>query len=221
MNRTTLSAFITNLGKYTEGELVGKWVVFPITNEELQEVLQEIGINGIRYEEIFFTDYESDIDGLSACLGEYESIRLLNCLATKIEESDCDTEELAAMIEYGEYTGSIEELLTLVDNTDCYLVYRDIQDDSDLGHYLIEEMGLLQDWKASGSPLANYIDYEAYGRDVRLEQGGVLTENGYYVALIDTPTEYTREELQEIYSSCGIAAWYRVGDDVVIQKGIL
>lgn len=206
MNRTTLSAFITNLGKYTEGELVGKWVVFPITNEELQEVLQEIGINGIRYEEIFFTDYESDIDGLSACLGEYESIRLLNCLATKIEESDCDTEELAAMIEYGEYTGSIEELLTLVDNTDCYLVYRHIQDDSDLGHYLIEEMGLLQDWKASGNPLANYIDYEAYGRDVRLEQGGVLTENGYYVALIDTPTEYTREELQEIYSSCGIAA---------------
>lgn len=206
MNRTTLSAFITNLGKYTEGELVGKWVVFPITNEELQEVLQEIGINGIRYEEIFFTDYESDIDGLSACLGEYESIRLLNCLATKIEESDCDTEELAAMIEYGEYTGSIEELLTLVDNTDCYLVYRDIQDDSDLGHYLIEEMGLLQDWKASGNPLANYIDYEAYGRDVRLEQGGIFTENGYYVALIDTPVEYTKEDLQEIYSSCGIAA---------------
>lgn len=206
MNRTTLSAFITNLGKYTEGELVGKWVVFPITNEELQEVLQEIGINGIRYEEIFFTDYESDIDGLSACLGEYESIRLLNCLATKIEESDCDTEELAAMIEYGEYTGSIEELLTLVDNTDCYLVYRDIQDDSDLGHYLIEETGLLHEWRASGNPLANYIDYEAYGRDVRLEQGGVLTENGYYVALIDTPVEYTKEDLQEIYSSCGIAA---------------
>ena len=110
------------------------------------------------------------------------------------------------MIEYGEYTGSIEELITLVDNTDCYLIYHDIQDDFDLGYHLIEEMGLLQDWKASGNPLANYIDYEAYGRDVRLEQGGVLTENGYYVALIDTPVEYTKEDLQEIYSSCGIAA---------------
>lgn len=206
MNGKILSAFITNLGKYTEGELVGKWVNFPITNGELQEVLQEIGIDGIRYEEIFFTDYESDIDGLSACLGEYESIRLLNYLATKIEESGCDTDELAAMIEYGEYTGSLEELLTLVDNTDCYLIYHDIQDDSDLGYHLIEEMGLLQEWRASGNPLANYIDYEAYGRDVRLEQSGVLTENGYYVALIDTPTEYTREDLQEIYSSCGIAA---------------
>lgn len=201
MNGKILSAFITNLGKYTEGELVGKWVNFPITNKELQDVLQEIEIDGIRYEEIFFTDYESDIDGLSACLREYESIRLLNCLAMKLEESGCDTDELAALIEYGEYTGSIEELLTLVDNTDCYLIYHDIQDDSDLGYYLIEEMGLLQEWRASGNLLANYIDYEAYGRDVRLEQGGVLTENGYYVALIDTPVEYTKEDLQEIYSS--------------------
>lgn len=205
MNGKILSAFITNLGKYTEGELVGKWVDFPITNEELQEVLQEIGIDGIRYEEIFFTDYESDITGLTACLGEYESIRLLNCLAMKLEESDCDTDELVAMIEYGEYTNIIEELITLLDNTDCYMVCHDIQNDFDLGYHLIEEMGLLQEWRASGNPLANYIDYEAYGRDVRLEQSGVLTENGYYVALIDTPTEYTREDFQELYSS-GLAA---------------
>lgn len=205
MNGKILSAFITNLGKYTEGELVGKWVDFPITNEELQEVLQEIGIDGIRYEEIFFTDYESDITGLTACLGEYESIRLLNCLAMKLEESDCDTDELAAMIEYGEYTNIIEELITLLDNTDCYMACHDMQNDFDLGYHLIEEMGLLQEWRASGNPLANYIDYEAYGRDVRLEQSGVLTENGYYVALIDTPTEYTREDFQELYSS-GLAA---------------
>lgn len=34
-------AFITNLGKYNEGYLVGEWVKFPITNEEMQEVLSE------------------------------------------------------------------------------------------------------------------------------------------------------------------------------------
>lgn len=27
-------AFITNLGKYNEGELVGEWVKFPTTSEE-------------------------------------------------------------------------------------------------------------------------------------------------------------------------------------------
>lgn len=205
MNGKILSAFITNLGKYTEGELVGKWVDFPITNEELKTILQEIGIDGIRYEEIFVTDYESDIAGLTACLGEYESISLLNCLVMKLEESGRDTEELEAMIELGEYTESIEELITLADNTDCYMVYRDIQDDYDLGYYFIEETGLLQEWRASGNPLANYIDYEAYGRDVRLEQGGIFTEGGCYVCMVDTPVEYTREDLQDIYSS-GLAA---------------
>lgn len=205
MNGKILSAFVTNLGKYTEGELIGKWVNFPITDGELKTVLQEIGIDGIRYEEIFITDYESDIAGLTACLGEYESISLLNCLAMKLEESGCDTEELEAMIESGEYTGSIEELITLADNTDCYMVYRDIQDDSDLGYYFIEEMGLLQEWRTNGNPLARYIDYEAYGRDVRLEQGGIFTEGGCYVALVDTPVEYTKEDLQELYRS-GLAA---------------
>ena len=33
------AAFITNLGKYNEGELVGEWVKFPTTAEELKEVL--------------------------------------------------------------------------------------------------------------------------------------------------------------------------------------
>lgn len=30
-------------------------------------------------------------------------------------------------------------------------------------------------------------DYEAYGRDVRLEGGGIYTHNGYYVYMIDSP----------------------------------
>jgi len=33
-----LAAFITKLGKYNEGELVGEWVKFPTTAEELKEV---------------------------------------------------------------------------------------------------------------------------------------------------------------------------------------
>ena len=37
-------AFITNLGKYNEGELVGEWVKFPTTPEKLQEVFERIGI---------------------------------------------------------------------------------------------------------------------------------------------------------------------------------
>ena len=42
-----MEAYITNLGKYNEGELVGKWISLPISEEELEQVLQEIGINTI------------------------------------------------------------------------------------------------------------------------------------------------------------------------------
>ena len=42
-------AFVTNLGKYNEGCLVGEWVKFPVTNEEMQAVFRRIGI-GRRYE---------------------------------------------------------------------------------------------------------------------------------------------------------------------------
>ena len=37
-------AFITNLGKYNEGKLIGEWLKFPTTPEELQNVFERIGI---------------------------------------------------------------------------------------------------------------------------------------------------------------------------------
>lgn len=57
------AAFITNLRKYNEGELMGEWVKFPTTVEELKEVFERIGIGskdefGQPYEEWFITDYE-------------------------------------------------------------------------------------------------------------------------------------------------------------------
>lgn len=181
-----LSAFVTNLGKYNEGELVGKWLDFPTTEEEIEKVLQEIGIDGVCYEEIFITDYESDIDGLSDCLGEYENLHDLNYLAEKIQDMDCCTEELEALLDFGEYTGSVQELETLVENTDCFQIYAEVENDYDLGYYYVHELGLLEELK--GSTLASYIDYEAFGRDVRLEEGGVYTQNGYYVCMVDTPS---------------------------------
>ena len=39
-------AFITNLGKYNEGFLVGEWVKFPVTNEEMQAVLSASASGG-------------------------------------------------------------------------------------------------------------------------------------------------------------------------------
>ena len=37
-----IEAFVTNLGKYNEGMLVGEWVKFPTTEEEMQKVFERI-----------------------------------------------------------------------------------------------------------------------------------------------------------------------------------
>ena len=37
-------AFVTNLGKYNEGMLVGEWVKFSTTEEVLQMVFERFGI---------------------------------------------------------------------------------------------------------------------------------------------------------------------------------
>lgn len=81
---------------------------------------------------------------------------------------------LAAM-EMGDHTGSIQDLINLTENLDCYDVYPDIEDHDDLGRYYIDELEAMQ----VPDHLRNYIDYEAYGRDVALEEGGEFTEFGY------------------------------------------
>ena len=43
----SFEAFVTNLGKYNEGELVGEWVHFPTTEEEMKKVFERIGIGSI------------------------------------------------------------------------------------------------------------------------------------------------------------------------------
>ena len=101
---TAVKAYVTNLGKYNEGFLVGEWVEFPITEEEEAALYKRIGINEY-YEEIFMTDYESDLGlDLYGALGEYPSIERLNEIAELFEDfSDYDTKVYAALCESDSY----------------------------------------------------------------------------------------------------------------------
>ena len=96
-----LMAALTNLGKYNEGELVYKWIHLPISDKELSQVLKDIGIDGISYEEYFITDYNCDIDGVYDKLGEYTSIRDLNALAERFDcMSSHEIEKFEAIIRF-------------------------------------------------------------------------------------------------------------------------
>lgn len=144
------AAFITNLGKYNEGELVGEWVKFPTTAEELKEVFKRIGIGqrddfGQPYEEWFITDYDCYVDGLYSKLGEYENLDELNYLASKLDEmSDSEYAQFQAGMEMGDHCGSLQEIINLTENLDCYEVYPHIEDYDDLGRYYIEELEVMQ-----------------------------------------------------------------------------
>ena len=186
------AAFITNLGKYNEGELVGEWVKFPTTAEEMKEVFKRIGI-GQRddfsqpYEEWFITDYDCYVDGLYSKLGEYENLDELNYLASKLDEmSDSEYAQFQAGMEMGDHCGSLQEIINLTENLDCYEIYPNIEDYDDLGRYYIDELEVMQ----IPEHLQNYIDYEAYGRDVAMDENGSFTDQGYVRDTGDRFCEY-------------------------------
>ena len=171
-----IEAYVTNLGKYNEGELASEPLKFPTTTEEVQALLKRIGVDNIQYEEIFIADYDGDLPELNACLGEYESIDELNHLACVISELDqSDLEKFEAVIDSGEYTGSVHDLINLAQNLDCYDFYPGIDSEEALGRVYIEEMEMLD----VPDNVLPYFDFEAYGRDVRINDGGHFAPGGY------------------------------------------
>ncbi|WP_419026755.1 antirestriction protein ArdA [Intestinimonas butyriciproducens] len=169
-------AYITNLGKYNEGRLVGETLKFPTTTEEVQALLKRIGVDGVRYEEIFITDFDGDVLGLHEHLGEYENLDELNHLAHLLSDlGNADLEKFEAVIDSGEYTSSVKDLINLTQNLDCFEFYSGIKDEEALGRMYIQELDATQ----IPEHLVNYIDYEAYGRDTRINEGGHFAPGGY------------------------------------------
>ena len=173
---TVFEAYITNLGKYAEGQLVGETLKFPATTEEVQSLLKNIGVDGVRYEEFFITAFDGDVMGLYDYLTEYENLDELNHLAHLISELDSDEiETLEAALNKGDHTSSVEDIINLVHNLDCYELHPGVTDDETLGRIYVEDMEAID----VPEHLLNYFDYEAYGRDIRLEEDGHFAPGGY------------------------------------------
>jgi len=191
-----IEAFITNLGRYNEGHLDGEYLKLPSTTPELQALLKRIHVDGVRYEEIFITDYKTEIGGLHDCLGEYESVDELNYLASLLDDmEDWELEKFTAAVDFGEYN-TTDALINLAGNLDCFEFYSGIEDEEDLGRFYIEEMCTLE----VPEHLEQYIDYEAYGRDMNLDEDGRFVNGGYVVRTDDSFTEhYNGRDIPEEY----------------------
>lgn len=168
-----LKIFLTNLGKYNEGHLVGEWVSLPIDNGKLEEVKKRIGIN-MNYEEIFITDYECDIDGVK--VNEFDDIEELNEMAETLEELDeTDEEIIRAIISMGY---SINEA---IDKKDDVMIFYDCNDMEDVAMQYCKECGILDEMPEH---LQSYFDFAAYGRDLEIEGKFIFTNNGNCIEIL-------------------------------------
>ena len=169
-----LNIYLTNLGKYNEGFLIGEWVELPASEEELEKVFERIGINE-EYEEFFITDYESDF---GYRVGEYDNLEELNEVAEQFENLDeTEKEVFKALIDEGY---SSEDALEKISDSD-YMVFWNCSDMEDVAREYADETGLLDSIPEN---LQSYFDFEAYGRDMSFEGHFVFTDNGNCIEIL-------------------------------------
>lgn len=151
-----LKGFITNLRAYNEGKLQGKWIDFPIMEDEMEDVLEEIGINE-DYEEYFFTDWETDweIEPYKEW-GEYPNIDEVNDITDELYDIENDN-ELEWLYAYMECTeASIREAID--DYQDRSIFYYSM-DSSTITEEYFSSMGV-NDYTIG--QIVRYIDSEDF-----------------------------------------------------------
>ena len=169
-----IKIFLTNLGKYNEGCLMGEWVRLPIPEDKLEAVLHRIGIND-QYSEYFISDYESLFSNLY--ISEYASTAEVNELAERVEGlADHDYDKLAAVLEC-ESSMSIGEILEVIEAIDDFDLLADITTEEELGDYYLGDI-----FYGISDTVLRYVDTQRLGRDIHLEHGnGTFTSYGYLI----------------------------------------
>ena len=197
MAEPILSGYLSNLGKYTEGRPAGEWVTFPTTAAHLKEVFDRIGIDFKHYEEWHFTEYQSSVPGLTQHLSEYSHPDELNYLAKLLSmQFDDDREKFVAALTYGDHTDSLQDIINLAQNLDCYWIYPSVKNEEDYGHYLVDEL----EEPELPEEAKRYFMYEEYGRDTSINDDGMFTEQGYIYNNRNTFTEwYDGRDVPEEY----------------------
>lgn len=128
------------------------------------------------------SEFGYDREDVSFTIQSIEELPDLDCerlnldLANELAENleDVDEDIVLSFIESG---SSNPRYLAGVEFDDCSL-YPDLSSDRELGVYLVEELGV----ELSREQLERYLDYEKFGRDVRLEEGGSFVDKGYFVS---------------------------------------
>ena len=129
------------------------------------------------------SEFGYDVEDVYITIQSIEELPDLNCegltleLANELAENLEDVDE-DLVLSYIESNSSDPKDLLNAEFDDCWL-YPDVATDRDLGEYLVDEIG----FELSRETLEKYFDYEKFGRDVRLSDGGSFVDKGYFVSV--------------------------------------
>ena len=169
-----LDIFINTWGNYNEnGADGGEWITLPMDESELEETLESIARNmGDTDPEFAIHDYEWTCEWDGFEISEYDNIEELNEYCIRLSGLDeYDSKVYAAAVEiWGKDNVDIDDMRS-------YNLYPDINDNYDLGYYWAIDSGCYELHKMGH--LANYFDYEKFGRDIAMEADGGFTTYGF------------------------------------------
>ena len=182
-----IDAYVTNLKKQNEGEYFGKYLKLPALKEDVKALLTDIGVDGVIYQDTYIAFYAAETEGLEKHLTEYENIDELNYLAALLKTMDArETYKFEAMLEYGDHTSNLNDIINLAKNQKCYDLNEDITNHEELGAYHASQ----NDYIKIPETLEYYIDYDSYGRDIAKNDGGMITQYGYITKTREPFTEH-------------------------------
>lgn len=163
--------YLTNLKAYNEGYLVGVYLHFPFSDEELEGAYKQILVGsefvdefGYSYEEYFISDYDMPFQ-----VGEYSFPQELS-------------EKYESLRVYEDYPRNIIEVIAEYEG--CRPIIYELDDnvmmsnDEKLGCFLVDEALI-----TVPEHLRSYLDYEAIGRDYRFNVAGDFVDK-YFIEFI-------------------------------------
>lgn len=154
--------YLTNLAKYNQGSLVGKWVDLPLDPDELEKELKSVLGED---EEYFITDYDAPF-----IIHEYENMNDLNDFAEKLDGLDeHDQHRVVHLLDTHGFDW--EQALESYEEVTFYTG----MDLADVAEELVEE-GIFGDIPES---IQGYLDYDKIARDLRID-GYYEKENGTF-----------------------------------------
>jgi Antirestriction protein (ArdA). len=150
-----------------------KTVRLPIAEIELNSIVSNLSRNG--QHDIIVSDYSSD--ELRLKISEYQNINQLNEFITAIADEGGNSIDFINAI--GELSKTSEIIETVINGDiyellNNYVFYPDVNSEEDLGYAIVDELGFPDNYES-------YFDYEGYGRDIMINEGGSLTTWGYIV----------------------------------------